>query len=293
MPHMSTPSVPALQTVPAPLPQPIMSAYGLAELNLLPQYTADQVLAATGSYSPNSYDPTQLTKTWIASIDQSGNPITAATPTVTFTYWKAVPGSLPVLTSFSLTGPQALAFNIPGQPNYPQYTIAPTPATIGGAPLPPGAQGPDGFNPGLLSTYAQALAMAEAMGMTPAQATAAVVNNYDTMYAPFTFVANGETRQPWVIMWPQASGASVPINVGIQMQLNAQNGVGYPGVWGNLTGGVGTPTFTFSNAPAPAPNPNFAPVPQRQLLPNESFTLGPFGDAQVSRNDLPPGTDQV
>ena len=290
---MSTPSVPALQSIPAPLPQPIMSAYGLAELNLLPQYTADQVLAATGNYSPNSYDPTQPTKTWIASIDQSGNPITAATPTVTFTYWKAVPGSLPVLTSFSLTGPQALAFNIPGQPNYPQYTIAPTPATIGGAPLPPGAQGPDGFNPGLLSTYAQALAMAEAMGMTPAQATAAVVNNYDTMYAPFTFVANGETRQPWVILWPQASGPAVPINVGVQMQLNAQNGVGYPGVWGNLTGGIGTPTFTFSTAPAPAPNPNSYAVPQRQLLSNESFTLGPFGDAQVSRNDLPPGTDQV
>lgn len=291
---MSTPSVPALQSIPAPLPQPIMSAYGLAELNLLPQYTADQVLAATGIFSPNSYDPSQPTKTWIATEDLEGNPITAATPAETFGYWKAVPGSLPVWTEFTLTGPKLIAFNIPGQPNYPPYVIAPTPATIGGAPLPSGATQQDGFNPQLLSTQAQALALAQQFGMTPAQAATTISNTvYDTMYAPFTFQANGETRQPWYIMWPQATGPAIAINVGNYLWLMNVQGAGYPGTFGNLTGGVGTPTYTFSTTPAPTPNPNNAPVPQRQLLPNESFTLGPFGDAQVSRNDLPPGTDQV
>jgi hypothetical protein len=270
---MSTATTAGLQTIPAPQPQPIQAAYGLSLLNLLPEYDRDGYFAAAGVQAATN-DPTQPVKTWVATEDASGNLITATTPAVTFSYWIPNGNSAPTWGSFTITGAEALAANIPGLQTFPAYVIAGTPATQGGD---VGAQ-PDSIPANLLSTMDQALALAESWEMTPAQAAAAVADTYDQQFAPFTINYNGETRQYLTVNWN-----GTLINVGEQLQAMYAAGVGAPGSW-LLSGAEPVWESAYPSA-APTPNAAITPVPQRALLSNEVF-LETLMAVEVGRTDL-------
>jgi hypothetical protein len=273
---MSTPTTAGLQTIPAPQPQPVQTAYGLSLLNLLPEYGRDSYFAAAGVQAPTN-DPAQPVKTWVATEDANGSPIAEATPFVTFNYWIPNGNNAPTWGSFTITGAAALAVNIPGLATYPPYQIAPTPATQSGDLV-----SPDTIPPDLLSTMAQALALAENWGMTPAQAAAAVADTYDSQFAPYSIDYNGETRQYLTIDWN-----GILVNVGQMLQTMYAAGVGAPGSW-NLNGSVPGTNPTWESAQpgtAPTPNAQILPVPQRALLSNEVF-IETLMAVEVGRTDL-------
>jgi hypothetical protein len=246
-------------------------------LNLLPEYDRDGYLAAAGVQPPTN-DPTQPVKTWVATEDASGNSITPTTPAVTFNYWVPNGNNAPTWGSFTVTGAQALAPNIPGLATYPAYVPAPTPATQGGD-----LTNPISIQAGDLSTEAQALALAESWGMTAAEAAAAVADTYDIQFAPFTINYNGDTRQYLTISWN-----GILVNVGEMLQNMYAAGVGAPGSWNLETGVPGqTNPVWVSTQPAVAPTPNatILPVPQRALLANEVF-VETLMAVEVGRTDL-------
>ncbi|HEY1759697.1 MAG TPA: hypothetical protein VGG72_30265 [Bryobacteraceae bacterium] len=259
------PTQPGLQTVPTPQPQPSGPDYGLTALDLLPTYDRAGYLAAAGTQAP-AYDPTQPTKSWAATVDQNGNPIAANTASVTFNYWVPAGNNPPSWGSFTITGAEALAFNIPGFPSYPAYVIAPTPATQGGD-----IQAPNPIPADQLSTMTQAVALAESWGMTAAQASACIADTYSAQFAPYSIDYNGETR-----LWLTIDWNGTFINVGQQLEIMYAAGVGAPGAW--IVSGApyvanSSEPVWVSTQPSAAPPLSSAiiPVPQRALLPGEQF----------------------
>ena len=266
-----------LQTVPTAQPQPTGSDYGLTALDLLPTYDRAGYLAATGSQAA-SYDPTQPTKSWAATVDQDGNPITDGTPSVTFNYWVPAGNNPPAWGSFTIAGSEALAFNIPGLEVYPAYVIAPTPATQGGD-----IQAPNTIPADQLSTLAQAQALAAAWGL----ADPVIADTYDTEFSPFSINYNGETR-----LWLTIDWNGTLINVGEVLVLMYAAGVGAPGAWvvsGAAYVANGSEPLWVSTYPTTDPPLNAAmiPVPQRALLPGEIFVATLM--AVEIENTLAPG----
>jgi hypothetical protein len=266
-----------LQTIPAAQPQPTGSDYGLTALDLLPTYDRAGYLAAAGSQAP-TYDPTQPTKSWAATADQNGNPITADTVSVTFNYWVPAGDNPPSWGSFMIAGAESLAFNIPGRETYPAYVIAPTPATQGGD-----IQAPNPIPADQLSTMAQAQSLAASWGLVDP----VIADTYDAQFAPYSIDYNGETR-----LWLTIDWNGTLINAGEMLEQMYAAGVGAPGSWvvsGAAYTGNGSDPVWVSTYPTADPPLNAAliPVPQRALLPGEQFVATLM--AVEIENTLAPG----
>lgn len=278
-----------LSTTPSPQPQPTTADYGLAALNLYTLYTRASYALAAGAQAPD-YDPTQPTKDWIATVDPQGNPITPTTPSVVFGYYLQVGNTMPVWVNFILTGLQALTPNIPGIETFQPYVIAPTPATQGGD-----IQAANQIQPNQLSTMAQALALAESWGMTPAQAVACIADTYNEQLSPYFIQYNGETR-----LWLTINWNGTFINVGEQIQIMYAAGVGAPGSWatsGAAYAANDSEPVWVSTQPTQAPAVNAAgPVPQRQLntlgATNETFSVTLMAVEILNGNVMPPAPAQ-
>ena len=259
---------PGLQTIPKAQPQPKTSFYGNSSLDLLPRYNRAGYLHAAGFQCP-SYDPAKLTKAWAATEDEDGNPITKSTKEVTFHDWWPQGNNLPAWEVLTLTGEEAISFNIPGLKPYPVYVIAPTQAFQAGT--------NDPIQPVQLSTMEQAFALAASWGMTSAQAAAAIADTYDQQFPSNPIVYNGETRRWLTIAWPDpmSNTGIILINVGEQLQLMYAAGVGAPGSW--VTSGPAyvansdNPLWVSTQPTEPPPINAIVPVPQRALLPGEKF----------------------
>ena len=177
----------------------------------------------------------------------------------TYGYYDLMSGT-PVWTLFQADG---TALNIPGpqgQPMYPAYSPAATPATWVS-----GTGGVTPANPAELSTMAQAVEIALAWGLTPAAIA------LDTGDPRGVFTPNGETRLPLWIAYGTVPGLGV--DVGSALVAMNQYGVGAPITW-NLPSGpeqqptavpVGTPPFNY-----PPGNPA-GPVPQTGLPAGYTF----------------------
>jgi hypothetical protein len=259
---------PGVQTIPTAQPQPKMSFYGTSALNLLPRYNRAGYLHVAG-FQPPSYDPAKLTKSWAATEDEAGNPITKSTKEVTFHFWSPQGNNAPKWETLTITGEEALSFNIPGLKPYPAYVIAKTPAYQAGTlnPIPPDQ----------LSTIEQAFALAASWGMTPAQASAAIADTYDQQFPSNPIVYNGETRHWLTISWPDPMSniGVILINVGEELALMYAAGVGAPGSWivsgPQYVANSDNPLWV-STQPTEAPPINaIVPVPQRALRTGEKF----------------------
>ena len=135
------------------------------------------------------------------------------------------------------------------------------------------------MNPGILSSYSDALAMAAALGL-PASA----------VIAGPALTWNSETRGDWMVVLP---GNPNPYYVGTLLLDQYAGGVGSPGSW--KIRNSGTPNAQAMWTPVP-PGPDginsgiptvTTPVPIRGLLANEKFVpAGVGGGVMVARTDL-------
>jgi hypothetical protein len=228
-----------VSSVPVSPAQPSAPSYAPSALWLFQTYTRDSYRAAGGGEAPPC-DPTLPYKTW---FDTSVAPGT----TVTYQVFDNTKGALVPL---SMTAAQAASLNLPGLPQYPAWTPAPTDAYMQIAGLPQ-----QGVNPELLATEDQANMLAGLLGGTVGQGS-----------LPGTVFPADEQRRQFVILvggncW----------NAGLLLQALYSQGIGYPGKLDPATG-------QFTATPPPSTSPLGAtPIPSRALLPNEAFSNHQFG----------------
>jgi hypothetical protein len=198
-----------------------------------------------------TFDPTQAPKDW---VDPSKAALPPGDPA---NYMVFDPGS-GTEVPLKISNAVAATANVPAI--YPPYTPSPatTPATLtcGGNPslvLPVPAQS--------LSTLGQANALAAEIG--PALGLQLQVTVWNQ--PGWTFNANGETRQQFMVFAGAVSG-----NVGNLLAAKYANGVGAPGSWSlNASNQI-----VWNAVPVPQPGPSTPPempFPVRALLPGESF----------------------
>ncbi len=198
-----------------------------------------------------TFDPTHAVKRW---VDASKGGLPPGDP-ANYMVFDPVSGTEAPL---KITNGVAATANVPAI--YAPYTPTPatTPATLTciGNPalvLPVPATS--------LSTLDQANALAAEIG--PAIGLRLQVTIWNQ--AGWTFNANGETREQFMVFAGSVSGY-----VGYLLAAKSANGVGAPGSWSlNAAGQI-----VWNGVPVPQPGPNTPPdipFPVRALLPGESF----------------------
>jgi len=216
------------------------------------------------------YNASLPTKLWIATEDVNGNPVTSAEVSVTFGSWVSVNGMAPTFVTFTMSGAQALATNIPGPVGtrmYPAWSPSPTAAIwtgVNGVNIP--------VDPATLSTLAEAQAIATAWGLNPSAAVTQLTTSPEGSFTP-----NGETRGVCQIAYGTVIGG---VNAGFALTQQNQYGVGSPGSWELLTGAQQEPVWVPApGAPFLYPVANAAgPIPQVSVIPSPVIIeAGPLG----------------
>jgi hypothetical protein len=180
------------------------------------QYTRASFQTAAGIQAP-AWNPAYPIKDWfdptaVAGVDSS---------------YQVLNGSdtLPALIMLTIPGAEALTVNLPGTATFTAYVVAPTLATkqthFAGL-----AFGPYAVDPGTLSMMVDANRLA-------AMAGAAVVDPTATSNQFLIFTWNGETRRPYVLMPPGATGDPTAAGQNVGQLLASVNaaGVASPGHW--------------------------------------------------------------
>jgi len=200
------------------------------------------------------FDPAQAVKRWV-------DPSKAALPPADAANYMVFDSGSGTEVPLKITNAVAATANVPAV--YPPYNPNPstTPATL-----------TSGNNPALilpvpaqsLSTLDQANALAAEIG--PAIGLQLAVTVWTQ--PGWTFNANGETRQQFIVF-----AGSVTGNVGDLLAAKYANGVGAPGSW-TLSA---SNQIVWNSVPVPQPGPNTPPdipFPVRALQPGESFQCG-------------------
>jgi hypothetical protein len=188
--------------------------FALSDRYQFPTYTPASFQAASGLKAP-LWNPAYPIKDWCDLAAVAGQPST-------YQVWNGSP-TAPALIPLTMDGAEAMTINLPGAPVFAAYAPAPTLATkqtsFGGLTF-----APQPIDPGTLSSLADAQRMAATAGAT-------VVDPSATPNQFLSFSWNGETRRPYVLMPPGATGDPTVTgqNVGqILASVNAQ-GVAAPG----------------------------------------------------------------
>jgi hypothetical protein len=195
----------------------VVSVIAISARYRFPQYTRATFQAAAGGIQAPAWNPAYPIKDWfdpgaVAGVDST---------------YQVMNGSdmLPALITLTIPGAEALTVNLPGTPTFSAYVVAPTLATkqTNFARMVFAANPVD---PGTLATLAQANTLAAVAGAT-------VVDPTGPLNQFLIFSWNGETRRPYVLMPPGATGDPTVSgqNVGqILASVNAA-GVAAPGHW--------------------------------------------------------------
>jgi hypothetical protein len=193
----------------------VVSVIAISARYRFPQYTRATFQAAAGGIQAPAWNPAYPIKDWfdpgaVAGVDST---------------YQVMNGSdmLPALITLTIPGAEALTVNLPGTPTFSAYVVAPTLATkqTNFARMVFAANPVD---PGTLATLAQANTLAAVAGAT-------VVDPTGPLNQFLIFSWNGETRRPYVLMPPGATGDPTVSgqNVGqILASVNAA-GVAAPG----------------------------------------------------------------
>lgn len=251
---MSTDNQPT--SVPVIPVQPNAEYYGIEELALFKRYNRDTYRAAFGIEAP-AFDPSRPPKTWFDSTADMSHPSNVSLYKVL-----ARDGSGGwAIRQMVIPAAEAATVNLIGSVRYPAYTVAPTYATRGGAPI----------NPNYLSLESEARALAEEIGGT------SVMEEQLAMY-PVSYPAE-EPRRVWTILFRGA-----PVYGGALLMAKNAKGIGYPGHWDlNKLGPEWVPD---PPAPTGVDDPRSArEIPVRDLLPNETIQAGLMG-VGIVRTDL-------
>lgn len=250
-------------SVPVVPPQPSSEYYGIAALSLFQNFSRASYLAAFGVQAP-PYDPLRLIKYW---FDSTADTSSAANVSVYKILGQDQSGNWG-LQQMVIPASEAATVNLIGSVNYPAYAVAPTLATRGGSII----------NPSYLSLQSQALDLMTKIGGS------SLIDEGVSPVFPVIYPA-GEPRRMWDIV---IHGSGTPYNVGLLMQEENANGVGYPGHWDTSNGVTWVP-----DPPAPTGADDTRPprvMPLRALLPNEQFQAGLMGvgivrtDLQIAQN---------
>jgi hypothetical protein len=248
---MSTPV--SQPVVPA---QPDLLAYGIQALGLFTTYTRATYFTAFGVQAP-AWDPSRVTKTWFDSTVDTSSAANVALYNIVSVDSTGTWG----LAQMLIPATEAASVNLPGSVTYPQYTIAPTATSSGGALV-------DAVN---LSLEADAQALMTSLG---GNSLVAETGNavFPILYPP------DEPRRIWDF---DVNGNLC--NAGTLLAAMNANGVGAPGDWQNTPTG---PVWVSEPAPTGLDDTRPArPMPVRDLLPNEVFQTGLMG-VGIVRTDL-------
>lgn len=240
-------------------PQPDRLIYGPSDLVLLKTYTRETYEKEFGVQAP-PFDTSRRPKYWFDSTVDLTDPEAL----VAYKIVSMDKGGNPVIRTMAMTAQEAATVNMAGRPKYPEYNVLPTKAT---------QKGVDGsdigtINPDMLALKSQAVEMSNALGC-PGE-----VEEQSLTFFPY-FYPKDEPRRVYAVCGT--------FNVGAMLRMQNQAGVGAPGKW--KQDGDGHIWVPDPPAPDGANNPRpFAPIPVRDLLPNETLKTTPFG-VQVVRTD--------
>jgi hypothetical protein len=230
--------------------QPDAISYPLSALAIVKRYTLDEYRAAFGDPPPP--DPNLPYKDW---FDTSAS--TQGEGAVLYCSGYSADGTP---TMMRVPAAQARVPNYPAKKDYPAYAPTATPAVYSflstSAPV----------DPLDLSTRAEADLVAKELGGS--------VVDFTVTTGMRRFVANGETRREYAVLWPDGSWELV----GNLLAKKNRFGVGAPVVASghNWEPNIGNGTVAEGDP---------VPVPLRQLLPNEEIVPHLMGDLQVVRKD--------
>lgn len=236
-------------------PQPDQAQYGVGELALFKGYTRESFRRVFGVQAP-SYDPKRKTKTW---FDSSVDPSDLEALSVYKVVVQDKAGNW-ILRQVGMPAREAASVNLPGDVDWPPYTVEPTRATRGGSPI----------NPDYLSLQSEAQAIAAAIG-----AEGMVDEGVTTVFSA-EFPAD-EARRMWAVTFRARS-----FNVGLMLKSRNAAGVATPGHWQVETGEpVWVPEAPPPSHASSAGEPPVWDMPCRDLLRNEKLQGGLFGPAVV------------
>lgn len=255
---------------PQPQPQPNEKFYSVSALDLFPTYSRASYLTTFGKRAP-ACDPTRLFKTWIDSTADVSDPGNVSI----YKQLSRNANGTYALKQYVVPASQAASVNLAGTETFPTYAPADPSAihqiffgqTLNNSP-----------NPIYLATFQDAQAVMTAIGGT---SVAEEQMNGVTWVYPVT-----EPRRLYDVVMPNGVAAQ---NVGMLLYYQLyKSGVGAPGHWDLTAVATKGPVFVPDVYPACEKVIASMPIPARDLLPNESLTLGPLGVPQITRTDLVP-----
>lgn len=257
--------------VPTPQAQPSTATYSVKVLELLPSYTRDSYETTFGRQAP-AFDPNRAPKSWFDSTagasPKTYNNVNTAQSTV-------------VWSTFTLSGPEAAAVNLPGLQHFQKFVNPVTQSNVTfkcSLPNCPVTQAPIGQQ----STLSEAQAMLAEIGDLNL-----TISDIGVPKAGCVFCYSKNDPNLPVSIYYIGS-----MNVADYWPNRNVNGVGYPGKWIKSFTGV----YQFvPDVQTDGQNSTFPPipVPERALLANEKFkvvVLGLIPVAVLSRTDIPDST---
>lgn len=202
------------------------------------------VTTRTQTPSAPVFDPTKNEKTWT-----DPNPIVGTDGLVTYTVLNSAGSDF---TSLKLSKADAMALNLPGHPDYPAYSPAPSKAT---------------FDSNIfdVSSKDDAIELAKEFGVDPSLIVDGMANLAGTF--PLVYPAD-DPRRAWIL----PVGGQL-IRVSYLLQLKNANGVGAPGHWNGIVWISDLPSPTASSPLTPLPI-DMSKVPANATVQPASITTG-------------------
>lgn len=253
------------RSVPVIPPQPAEAQYGPGALHLFARFTRASFHQSTGQQAP-PWDRSRRIKRWYDTSVLDGFTGDPKHDVVSYRVFDPANGKIRRL---ALTVEEASTPNLPGQYDYPKFSVQPTPAVL----VNPADNSITPVNPAHLCDYDDAADVARAIG-------AAAANLRENRIGFFHVRWNGETRRAWVLDLPGTSH-----QVASLLALRHAHGVNAPGRWDtSQQQPVWIPEIQTDTGELD-PRPEI-PFPVRDLNPGEVIERG-FGGVWVVRRSSP------